>query len=409
MSGKKPVTAAQVIVAIFALLLVILLLLESLLRILPPPRYNLNWIYDPVLGHRGPRNTLVQLPIQVTTQYNEFGYRGEDPTPRSIRKDYFSVFVLGDSITEAIQLPWRRSFAKRLEYRLNRDLGRDSEVTAFAVSDYGTANELLSYATEAKHQKPDVVFLQFLGLNDFVNNGLGFAGKNKALSDFSRPYLIPRRLEGTVREFHPLGDNLKFTYLRPQWKKWIESVRLLHYLHFFLTTAEWNRKLALLAEQPETDLCASEVEVFLDEPDQRWQDTFEVTERLAVALREQVEKSESGTDGSPPRLIAFYAPSYLEVYDPAWERGLEISMTRCFQKGYSRRNPERRFLEIMKRAGVEAYSLRDDFLKSKLHLQKLYLADGHYSAEGHQLVAEALAKIISRPSPTSNKANTRQH
>ncbi len=55
--------AAHVAASIFAFVLFILLPLECLLRFLPPPRYNINWIYDPVLGHRGPRNLLVHLPI----------------------------------------------------------------------------------------------------------------------------------------------------------------------------------------------------------------------------------------------------------------------------------------------------------------------------------------------------------
>jgi lysophospholipase L1-like esterase len=409
MSERKPSKAVQISAAVFAFLLFILLPLECLLRFLPPPRYNVNWIYDSVLGHRGPRDRIVHLPIAVNTQYNAYGYRGDDPTPRSIRKDHFSVFALGDSITEAIQVPWRRSYAKRLEYLLNEKLGRDSEVTAWAVSDYGTANELLAYAREARQLQPDVVLLQFLGLNDFVNNGLGFAGKNKAMSDFSRPYLIPRRLEGQHQEFFPLGaGGLKFTYLNPTWKSWRESIRLLNYVDFFWTVLHWGKKREILAEQPSTDFCATEVEVFLDEPDERWLDAFEVTGRLAEALQNQVDHSESSTPGSPPRLIAFYAPSYFEVYDPAWERGVELSLLRCFQKSYHRENPERRFLELMKNAGVEAYSLKNAFKNSKVPLQKLYLPDGHFSAEGHRVAAEALLKIISTPGSGAPASNSRQ-
>lgn len=392
---KKASKAVQITAAIFAFVLFILLPLECLLRFLPPPRYSINWIYDPVLGHRGPRNQLVRLPIEVTTQYNSYGYRGEDPTPRSVRKDTFSVFLLGDSITEAIQVPWRRSFAKRLEYGLNQQLGRDAEVTAFAVSDYGTANEVLAYAKEARALQPDVVVLQFLGLNDYVNNGLGFAGNNKALSDFARPYLIPKRLEGQYKEYFPLGaGGPKFTYLHPTWKSWRESIRLLNYVDFFWTILGWGKKRELLQEQPGTDFCATEVEVFLDEPSEAWNDSFEATARLAEALQNQVDHSESGTPGVPPRLIAVYAPSYFEVYDPAWERGVELSLLRCFQKSYHRENPEKRFLQLMKQAGVEAYSLKEDFKRSSIPLQKLYLPDGHFSAEGHRVAAEALQRLI---------------
>jgi|GEM_PF-2854770 len=393
--------AAHVVASIFAFTLFILLPLECLLRFLPPPRYNINWIYDPVIGHRGPRNQLVRLPINVTTQYNSYGYRGDDPTPRETRRDHFSVFVLGDSITEAVQVPWRRSFTKRLEYLLTEKLGRDAEVTAFAVSDYGTTNELLVYAKEAKAQKPDVVVLQFLGLNDFVNNGIGFADKNKAMSDFARPYLIPKRLEGKLKAYPLLGEENPFTYLNPTWKSWRESIRLLSYFDFFKTTIAWKKKREILLDEPSSDFCATEVEVFLDQPDERWQDSFEVTGRMAELLQTQVDLSESSQKGVPPRLIAVYAPSYFEVYDPAWEKGVELSLMRCFQKSYHRENPEKRFLELFRKAGVETYSLKEDFKRSPLPIQKLYLPDGHFSSEGHALAAQSLFRLIAQKPPAS--------
>lgn len=406
---KAPSKAVRIVAGGFAFVLFILLPIECLLRFLPPPRYSINWIYDSVLGHRGPRDRLVTLPTEVTTQYNRFGFRGEDPTPRSIRKDTYSVFVLGDSITEAIQVPWRRGYARRLEGLLNERLGRDTEVTPWAVSDYGTANELLAYAREAAPLRPDVVLLQFLGLNDFMNNGLAFAGRNKAMSDFSRPYLIPKRLEGRLEEYLPLGPGpYKFTYVRPGWKKWRESIRLLAYFDFFRTVLQWKKKQEVLLEQPSSDLCAAELEVFLDEPDERWQDAFEATRRLAEALKEQVRSSQSGEDGVAPRLIAFYAPSFFEVHDPAWTKGVELNLLRCFKTSYRRENPERRFLELMKAAGVEAYSLKDDFQASPLPKPKLYLPDGHFSSEGHRVAAEALARLLMKPSSSAPASNSRQ-
>lgn len=410
MSAKKrPIKAVRVTAGLFAFVLFILLPVECLLRFLPPPRYSVNWIYDSVIGHRGPRDRLVPLPTGVNTQYNRFGYRGDDPTPRSIRKDTYSVFVLGDSITEAIQVPWRRGYAKRLEGLLNDRTGRDTEVTAWAVSDYGTANELLAYAKDAAALRPDVVVLQFLGLNDFVNNGLGFAGRNKALSDFARPYLIPKRLEGQYREFLPLGPGpYKFTYLQPRWKEWRESIRLLAYFDFFRNTLRWRKKREVLAEQPATDNCATELEVFLDEPGELWRDAFEATQRLAEALKEQVGKSASGEEGRTPRLVAFYAPSFLELDNTAWKKGAEKNLMQCFNGKFSRENPERIFLELMGKAGVEAYSLRRDFQSSGLPVPKLYLADGHFSSEGHRVAAEALARILLKPSISAPASNPRQ-
>jgi lysophospholipase L1-like esterase len=377
----------KISLALLALPFLTLLALEGLLRLAPPPPFSANWVYDPVLGHRGPRGQLVALSSWLLAPYHSFGYRGENPTPRGARSDIFSVVVLGDSITEATQLPWRRSFVPRLELLLSEELGRDTEVTAFAASDYGTANELLAYSQEAKQLEPNLVVLQFLGLNDFVNNGLGFAGRNKALSDFSRPYLVPKRLEGQVESFPLLGEN--FTYLRPAWKRWRERSRLLSYLERFWLKSAWEKKRESELENPRA--CSTELEVFLDEADERWQDAFEVTGRLARRLRAEVEAPAGGNRAG--RLLALYVPSYFEVHEPTWERVIQPTLAQCFTRPFKKENPEKRFLELFREAGVQAYSLRKDFSASP---QSLYLPDGHLSSEGHRLLAHALARIAAQ-------------
>lgn len=394
------------IAAAFALVIFSLVLLEILLRFLPPPRYSSNWVYDPVIGHRGPRSQLVHLTGGTPAHYNSFGFRSEEPTPYQMRKGLYSVFLLGDSITEATQLPWRRVYASRLEFLLNEQLGRDTEVTSFAASDYGTANQLLLYAREASGLRHDVVVLQFLGINDFMNNAWAFANRNKSMSDFSRPYLIPAKLEGKEKGFPLLGEQNQFTYLAPAWKSWRESLRLLGYFEFFRVSSAWKKQTELQGSRP-PGTCDPELEVFLDEPGEAWQDSFEVTGRLASMLQEQVARVGRAQNGSTPRLLAVYVPSYAEVHALTWEKAMGRTLTQCFKKSFQRRNPEQRFLKLMAEAGVEAYSLREAFESASVDSQKLFLPDGHFSSEGHAVAAKALARLIAPRNPDSPSTTLR--
>lgn len=355
------------------------LLLEIFLRLLPLPLHSRNWAYDAVVGHRGPRNAVVELTDGVGSQYNRFGFRGPDPTPKSQRPDLFSVFVFGDSITEAVEVPWRRTFASRLEPLLAARLGRDVEVTNWASSDYGTAEGLLLYKGEARALTPDVVAVQFLGLNDFVNNGFAFAGRSKARSDFARPYLAA----------NTPGAESSFKYLEPAGKWWRERSRIVFYVHWFATKISWSKAAPLPA--PASIECGKELEagVFLTDPGPEWDEAFAATARLAVQWKRVTEGG--------PRLLAFYVPSYFETHDSAWKRGMERVLAECWPgKTYDREQPERRFLEAFRAADIEAFSLSPFFRSTEGATKSLYLPDGHLSSAGHALVAEELARRISK-------------
>lgn len=100
------------------------------------------------------------------------------------------VAVLGDSFTEARQVPMREDFTSVMERALNRGCrlsrGRHVEVLNFGVIGYGTAQELITLRERVWKYSPDIVVLAFFTGNDFSDNWpVG------SLSDL-RPFFLPR-------------------------------------------------------------------------------------------------------------------------------------------------------------------------------------------------------------------------
>ena len=95
--------------------------------------------------------------------------------------------LLGDSYTEALQVPLEQTFGAVLERSLSECpplVGRPIEVLNFGVSGYGTTQELLAYVDRARAFDPDVVLLAFLPGNDVRDN-------SKALSPSRmRPFYV---------------------------------------------------------------------------------------------------------------------------------------------------------------------------------------------------------------------------
>jgi hypothetical protein len=85
----------------------------------------------------------------------------------------FRIAVLGDSMTEAMQVPQERNFCSVLENRLRgcRQLaGKTPETLNFGVSGYGTAQELVILQTRVWKYHPDMVLLAVFPGNDIRNN-----------------------------------------------------------------------------------------------------------------------------------------------------------------------------------------------------------------------------------------------
>jgi len=375
---------ARNLALVVAALVVSLLLLEGLCRLLPVPRYALTWLWDSVLGHRGPRSTLVD-GIWFDSVWNQHGFRGDIYPTGYPGVSPVRVLILGDSFTEGPGIPWVYTYPKVLERALGRKLAREVEVITLAASDYGTANEFLAYQRYGWPYRPDIVLLQFFGGNDFINNSLAFAERNEGRSDFVRPYVIPEGERG-YRVYRRAGG-LQFTHLHP-----VRRFLRLRSVLFRRVEAAWVgwRWRGLDRRRPPAS-CQVETEVFLHEPDASWRSAFAVTERIARELKDLVEDRGRSTS----RLLAFSAPGVPEVDPEVWREGIAPMLARCHPgQPFGQLQSEARFQQVFRQAGIETVSLRDAFEQAVRAKRALYLPDGHFAVEGHRLASELLADAV---------------
>ena len=103
--------------------------------------------------------------------------------------DTFRIAVLGDSFTEAMQLPRRDNYCSVMERELNRCeafQGKKVEVINFGVGGYTTSQELFTLRDHAWSYSPDWVVLDVCWGNDVEEN-------SPVLDEFPyRPYFVYR-------------------------------------------------------------------------------------------------------------------------------------------------------------------------------------------------------------------------
>jgi hypothetical protein len=80
------------------------------------------------------------------------------------------IAILGDSYTDALQVPQDSAFPAILERTLNSTLPGQYEVLNFGVGGFGTAQELLVLQHYALQYAPDAVILAFTIVNDVSDN-----------------------------------------------------------------------------------------------------------------------------------------------------------------------------------------------------------------------------------------------
>jgi hypothetical protein len=160
--------------------------------------------------------------VSEGSQYVRINGAGFHDREHAIAKpaDTLRIAVLGNSWTEAMQIPVDKTFPSVLE----RDLsgctsfrGRTKvEVLNFGVSGYSTAQEFLLLHNRVWKYQPDIVLLAFYTAKDVFNN---VRSLNNAAAPEQSPYYVYRRgrfvLDDSFRNLPQVhGRNIKLQNLR---------------------------------------------------------------------------------------------------------------------------------------------------------------------------------------------------
>lgn len=295
----------------------------------------------------------------------------------------YRIAVLGDSYAEALSVSVEQTFWWRLAQGLQSCAfapGMSIEAVNFGVSGYGTADELLTLRHRAWEYSPDLVLLAFFPGNDVRNNS------RRLELDTRRPFFVVR--EGD------LALDTSFTadpvFVRSQQvaveRAALQGLRLYQLLRkvkapIAAAFAETKDHAAPLGE-PGLD------ENVLREPaDAAWREAWDVTERLLLAMRDEVR-------GRGARFVVAVLSNPGAVHPDAEARRRYAGFLRVPDLLY----PDRRVREFGERNAIEVIVLAPDMQRhadatgAYLHgFQNTRLGVGHWNEAGHAFAARLIA------------------
>ena len=337
-------------VVVAVLLAAALLVVEIGLRVIgysSPQWYRL----DPQLGWSGrphKRGLYAYEGGHTYVRMNNAGFRDRD---RFVDKldGVYRIAVLGDEVSEAMQVELADTWWWRLPPLL-RSCGNHLrvEVLNFAVSGYGTAQELVTLQTKAMRYQPDLVLLQFSDANDVADNS--FALSKEKLRPFYRvdaqgvPHVsesfawspaFERRMQTRYRLGEEIADHSRAFQLLRQYADLT-----------FIGEAHADREVAILGEPR----------------DELWQEAWRVTETLLAQMNQYARRNGA--------------------------RFMVVSVPHPLQPANAMAYPDQRLARFGERSHVPFVALASALRP------ELYLRNGAWSARAHRVAAQAVAPRI---------------
>ncbi|MCK5013746.1 MAG: SGNH/GDSL hydrolase family protein [Candidatus Omnitrophica bacterium] len=387
--GKFAVTT------VFFVLAVCFILAESGIRIyhLTCDRERFVWLPDQFLAyvHSG-NNTFKhhyteKERITVEHKTNSFGFLSDEITVEK-DKDTFRVLVMGDSFTEAFQVPGSKNFCGRLQDLLNNypeKKYKKVEVLNTGVSGYSPLNYYLYFKRELARFEPDLVLVQLFANDVFEDN----TAKAKSLLDenglalktnryFSQEYFNHPAVKTEDFNGNPFGYRLK--------RFLIEKSRAFEYFYvkFYNTrkASDFNQKMIRV------DQYGTGYQFFMLDPghvlskDEAFREkAWGYTQKNLLALKKEVE-------GQKAELRMFYIP--MEVQLKLDRYGEHVSL-------YVQKHMGTYFNDLLddfsRKNNIRFLDLLENFENNKA--KGLYLSrDGHLTETGHEIAAETLFNDI---------------
>jgi hypothetical protein len=298
------------------------------------------------------------------------------------------VAVLGDSYPEAMQFPPDASVCVRLEEELKRCRafqGKTVEVLNFGVGGYGTAQELLCLRKSVWQFSPDIILLAFSPGTDVKDN-------SKKLSNGGlRPYYLLNGnglvLDNSFRELS--GYKLRKHKLANLVYSAINKSYLLQLIN--------SMKNSMGVEEPEGNENAAFREVRLDdlvrtEPrDAAWAEAWTITERLLLAMRDEVKAHGA-------QFLVFTISGDSQVHPDPNVRAEMAAKLKTKDLYYA----ERRLSRVLEQANVPILNLAPEFMKypeavkGYLHgfRKQGSLGRGHWNESAHRLAGKLIADFV---------------
>ncbi|MGB7844202.1 MAG: SGNH/GDSL hydrolase family protein [Candidatus Acidiferrum sp.] len=300
------------------------------------------------------------------------------------------IAVLGNSWTEAVQVPLDKIYSSVLEQKLTQSscfAGKQAEVLNFGVAGYSTGQELLTIQQEVWKYHPDVVIVAFYPARDIVNN---MRELNNAVNPEQSPYFVYRDgklvLDDLFRSLPALqGQQILLQNIRYRAS---QSVRVLQAINALQRFGKIRAAMASVKEKAEkSGVDNLEYTIYAPPSEPIMQTAWRVTEGLLVAMRDEVI-----AHGAEFRIVALATrPQVI----PDHERRLAL-MRKLDVPDFS--YADNRIRELGAREGIPVTTLAPA-LSQYAEANHAYLNGfnsanlgiGHWNETGHRLAAEVIA------------------
>jgi hypothetical protein len=305
----------------------------------------------------------------------------------------FRIVVLGDSFAEALQVPVEQAFWSILERELSQcqtAFGGPVEIINLGVSDYGTAQELLTLERDAWPYDPDMVLLAFFTGNDLRNNSIDLEWRK------ARPFYVFRGDELVLDTSFTERASQRLRY-GALWRQAIaasDDVRLIQLAILI------RQRIAAMTAGTTADGEGIDDEVYRSAGmSAAWKDTWRVTEELLLKFRDDVK-----AHGARPLLVTL--SNGIQV-DPHPE------VRRAFTARFGIRDlfyPDRRIRAFAESAGIDVVTLAPAMLANAEATQR-YLhgfsnnleGRGHWNQAGHAVAAEEIRRALCMPNTARDR------
>ena len=337
-----------------------------------------------------------QKEERTYVKINSHGFRDREHT---IAKppDTLRIAVLGDSFTEAFQVPLEKAFWSVMERKLQecpQAAVSKVEVLSFGASGYSTAQELILLQKQIWQYSPDVIVLQVTTGNDVRDNSRTL----NAYPDRPLPYFVFRDGKLTLDDSLLAARSRSLTFrlqnsLGGTTFNWVRNhLRLLGLIYTardaYQTSSQASERRKPVGSLVEPGL---DSEVYREPVNADWDDAWRVTEALMVQMRDEMRAK---------------GAKFLVV---TGSMGVQVSPDPAARKQYMNRlgirnlfYPDQRIKALGQREGFEVLNLAPALAqyasrnKVFLHGSDEAVGTGHWNELGHRLAGELIAQELCR-------------
>lgn len=382
---KKELALAAVV------LLGILLVCEAALRLSHYPFEPQLYAPDAQLGWklRAGATGVVSTENREFVRINNHGFRdverAYDKPDSTVR-----IAVLGNSWTEALQVPQEKTYTAVLERKLTGSAcfaGKRVEVLNFGVAGYSTGQELMMLQEEVWKYHPDFVLLALYPARDIANN---VRELNNAVNPDQSPYFIfagdKLLLDDSFRKLPALQpremalQNVRYSIN--------QHVRVLQAAGALQSFGKVRVAMAALQQKAENaGVDNLEYTIYGPPTDPVMQKAWRVSEALLLATRDEVR-----AHGAQFRVVVL--PTRPQVIPDQAERQTLLQKIGVTDFTYA----DQRISGFGARAGIAVIDLAPA-LAAYATANNIYLngfnrsniGTGHWNETGHRVAAEAIA------------------